>query len=58
MMVKYKDEQWWFRVKYVLLRNSTPHHPSLRIGTYWTSWNVLSSVGCSPQSSIIKSMGL
>lgn len=58
MMVKYKDEQWWFRVKYVLLRNSIPHHPSLRIGTCWTSWKVLSNVGCSPQSSIIKSMGL
>lgn len=33
-----------------------PHRPSLRLGSCWTSWKVLSNVGCSPQSSIIKSL--
>lgn len=58
MIVKYKDEQWWFRIKDVLLHTSIPYCLSLRLGTCRTSWKVLSNVGASPQSSIIKSMGL
>lgn len=58
MIVKYKDEQWWFRIKYVLLHTSIPYCLSLRLGVCWTSWKELINVGCSPQSSIIKSMGL
>lgn len=58
MIVKYKDEQWRFRIKDVLLHTSFPHRPLLRLGTCWTSWKVLSNVGRSSQSSIIKSMGL
>lgn len=58
MIVKYKDEQWRFRIKDVLLHTSIPHHPSLRLGTCWTSWKVLGNVGSSPESLIIKSIGL
>jgi hypothetical protein len=56
MIVKYKDEQWRFRIKDVLLHTSIPHRPSLRLGMCWINWKVLSNVGCSPQSSTIKSM--
>lgn len=27
IIVKYKDEQWRFRIKDVLLHTSIPHHP-------------------------------
>lgn len=56
MIVKYKDEQWWFRIKDVFLHTSIPYCLSLRLGTCWTSWKVLSNVGASLQSSIIKNM--
>ena len=58
MIVKYKDEQWRFRIKDVLLHTSIPHRPLLRLGSCWISWKVLINVGCSSQGSIIKSMGL
>lgn len=58
MIVKYKDEQWRFRIKDVLLHISIQYCPSLRLRMCWTSWKELINVGCSPQSSIIKSMGL
>lgn len=58
MIVKYKEEQWLFRIKDVLLHTSIPYCLSLRLGTCWISWKVLSNVGRSSQSSIIKSMGL
>lgn len=54
MIVKYKDEQWRFRIKDVLLHTSIPHRPLLRLGSCWISWKVLSNVGCSSQGSIIK----
>lgn len=54
MIVKYKDEQWRFHIKDVLLHISIQYCPSLRLGTCWINWKVLSNVGCSSQGSIIK----
>lgn len=53
MIVKYKDEQWWFRIKYVPLHTSIPYCLSLRLGVCWTSWKELINVGCSSLCSII-----
>ena len=41
MIVKYKDEQWRFRIKDVLLHTSIQHRPLLRLGLCLTSWKVI-----------------
>ena len=41
-----------------LIKQGGELYSSLRLGSCWISWKVLSNVGRSPSSSIIKSMGL